>query len=96
MSRAQMATTALVAIIPGHSSRTFCTTIPNQIVSTINLNADTIDCESTPNPEGQVEALPSTDRETCIMGLVGLVTHAVVAISARDMSVSAVIGINPP
>ena len=54
-------------------------------------NEGTKDCESTPNPEGQGEALPATDRETCSRGREGLVTHVVVAISARDMSVGAVI-----
>ena len=62
----------------------------------IKINAGTTDCESTPNPEGQGEALPATDKETCIRGREGLVTHAVVAISARDMSVGAVIGDHPP
>ena len=54
--------------------------IQNKIDSTIEINADTIDCESTLNPEGQGEALPATDRETCSRGREGLVTHAVVAI----------------
>ena len=31
---------------------------------TINLNKDTKDCESTPNPEGQEEALPAPSEET--------------------------------
>ena len=56
---------------------------------------DTIDCESTLNPEGQGEALPATDRETCSRGREGLVTQAVVAISARDMSDGAVVGDHP-
>ena len=37
----------------------------NSIDSTVKMNAGTKDCESTPNPEGQGEALPATDRETC-------------------------------
>ena len=40
--------------------------------------------------------LPATDRETCSRGREGLLTHAVVAISAQDMSVGAVISDHPP
>ena len=57
----------------------------------INTNKGTTDCESTSNPEGQGEALQATDKETCIRGHEGLVTHAVVAISAQDIIVGAVI-----
>ena len=65
-------------------------------VSKDNLETSTVDCESTPNPEGQGEALPASDRETCPRGREGLVTQAVVADSARDMSVGAVIRDHPP
>ena len=68
----------------------------NIVPSTGNLETSTEDCESTPNPEGQGEALPASDRETCPRGREGLVTQAVVATSARDMSVGAVIGDHPP
>ena len=69
---------------------------PPQIYPLFYLETSTVDCESTPNPEGQGEALPASDRETCPRGLEGLVTQAVVATSARDMSVGAVIGDHPP
>ena len=49
---------------------------PNQVISTDNLEIDTVDCESTPNPEGQGEALPASDRETCPRGRESLVTQA--------------------
>ena len=52
--------------------------------------------ESTPNLEGQGEALPASDWETCTRGREGLVTQAGVAISARDISVGAVIEDHPP
>ena len=39
------------------------TNIPNQILSTTDLIADTLDREKTPNPEGQREALPASDRK---------------------------------
>ena len=38
---------------------------PNRVLSTDNLEIDTVDCESTPNPKGQGKALPASDRETC-------------------------------
>ena len=60
-----------------------------------NIETGTLDCESTPNLEGQGEALPASDRETCPRGREGLVIQAVVATSARDMSVGAVIGNEP-
>ena len=69
---------------------------PNRVLSTDNLEIDTVDCESTLNLEGQGEVLPASDRETCSRGCEGLVTEAVVANSARDMSVGAVIGDHPP
>ena len=68
----------------------------NIVPSTGNLETSTVDCESTPNPEGQGEALPASDRETCTRSCEGLVTQAVVANSARDMSVGAVIRDHPP
>ena len=61
-----------------------------------NIETGTVDCESTPNLEGQGEALPASDRETCTRGCEGLVTQAVVATSARDMSVGKLIGDHPP
>ena len=48
------------------------------------------------NPEGQGEALPASDRETCPKGCEGFVTQAVVATSARDMTVVEVIVDHPP
>ena len=69
--------------------------IPNQTLNTTDLIANTIDCESTPNPEGQGEALPATDRETCSRGRDGLITHVVVAISVQAMSVGALISDHP-
>ena len=65
----------------------------NRVPSTGNLESSTVDCESTPNLEGQGEA---SDRETCPRSREGLVTQAVVADSARDMSVGAVIRYHPP
>ena len=59
----------------------------NVVPSTGNLETSTVDCESTPNPEGQGEALPVSDRETCPRGHEGPRTYAGVAISTRDMSV---------
>ena len=50
-------------------------------------------CVSQPNPNGQGEAQPVSDRETCPRGREGLVTQAVVATSAWDMSVGAIIEI---
>ena len=44
--------------------------------------------------KGKVK-MPASDRETCPRGRDGLVTQAVVATSARDMSVRAVIGDHP-
>ena len=64
----------------------------NIIPSTGSIETSTVDCESTPNLEEQGEALPASDRETCPRGREGLVTQAVLATSARDMSVRAVIG----
>ena len=67
--------------------------IPNE--DNIETGTATVDCESTPNLEGQGEALPASDRETCTRGRESLVTKAGVAISARNMSVGAVIGDHP-
>ena len=47
----------------------------NRVPSTGTLETSTVDCKSTPNPEGQV--LPASDRETCPRGCEGLVTQAV-------------------
>ena len=66
---------------------------PIKMADTIIENSKS---ESTPNPEGHGEALPATDRETCPRGREGLLTHAVVAISARDMSVGELISDHPP
>ena len=68
---------------------------PNHIPSTTDLIIDTVDCESTPNPEGQGEALPASDKETWPGGCEGLATQAVVATSALDMSVGVLIGDHP-
>ena len=66
-----------------------------RVLSTDNLEIDTVDCESTSNSAGQGETLPASDRETCPRGREGLITHAVVATSARDMNVGVVIGDHP-
>ena len=60
------------------------------------VEMNTVRCESQPNPEVQGEALPVSDRETCPRGCEGLDTYAGVAISARDISVGAVIDNHPP
>ena len=60
------------------------------IDKTINPNKGNTNCESTPNPAGQGEALPAPSKETCNRSHEGFVTHAVVAIS-----VGAVIGDHP-
>ena len=60
-----------------------------------NVETGTVDCESTPNLEGQGEALPASDRETYPRGREGLVTQTGVAITARDISVGAVINDHP-
>ena len=61
-----------------------------------NVGMNTVRCECQPNPEGQGEALLASDRETCPRGCEGLKTYAGVAISARDISVGAVIAGQPP
>ena len=61
-----------------------------------NVGMNKVRCESQPNPEGKEEALPASDRETCPRGREGLITQAVVATRARDMSVGAVIRDHPP
>ena len=48
------------------------------------------------NPNGQGEAQPVSDRETCPRGCEGLETYAGVAISALDISVGAVIDDHRP
>ena len=68
----------------------------NTLPSIGNVETGTVDCESTPNLEGQGEALPVSDRETCPRGCEDLDTYAGVAISARDISVGAVIDDHPP
>ena len=68
----------------------------NTLPSKGNVETGTVDCESTPNLEGQGEALPASDRETCTRGREGLVTQAGVAISARDKSVGEMIEDHPP
>ena len=40
-----------------------------------NVGMNTVHCESQPNPEGQGEALPVSDRETCLRGREGLDTY---------------------
>ena len=69
---------------------------PTHVLSTTDLVIDTVDCESTPNPEGQGEALPASDRKTCPRGCEGLETYAGVAIRARDISVGEMISDHPP
>ena len=59
--------------------------------SNINTSLDTKDCENTPNPDGQGEVLPAPSEETWNRGCEGLETQAVVAISAWDIRVGAVI-----
>ena len=56
-----------------------------------DVKINTVSCESQPVPEGQGEALLVSDRETCPRGREGLDTYDGVAISARDISVGAVI-----
>ena len=68
----------------------------NIIPNTGNIETSTLGCESTPNLEGQGEALPTYDRKTCPRGREFLVTQDGVAISARDISVGAVIAGQPP
>ena len=47
-------------------------------------------------PQGQVHALPVSDRETCPRGREGPRTYAGVASSARDTSVGEMISDHPP
>ena len=61
-----------------------------------NVGMNTVRCESQPNPEGQGEALPVSDKETCPRGCEGLETMTNVAISARDISFGSVVGDQPP
>ena len=61
-----------------------------------NVDTSTVECESTPNLEGQGEARPASDRDICPRGRKGLITQAGVAISARDISVGLVIDNHPP
>ena len=51
---------------------------------------------SQPNPQGQGEVQPVSDRETCPRGRDGLETYAGVVISARDISVREMINDHPP
>ena len=53
-------------------------------------------CVNQPNPNGQGEAQPVSDRETCPRGREGLETYAGVAISARDISVGEMIDDHTP
>ena len=68
----------------------------NIVPSDGNIETSTVDCESTPNLEGQGEVLPASDMEACPRGCEGLVTKAVVAISAQNMSEGALIRDHPP
>ena len=62
----------------------------------INHILDTKDfCEQTANPDGKVEVLQAPSEKTCHGSREGLETHAVVALSARDMSVGVVMGEYP-
>ena len=63
----------------------------NTLANKGNVETGIVDCERTPKLEGQGEALPASDRQTCTKGREGLVTQAGVAISALDISVDAVI-----
>ena len=56
-----------------------------------NVNLETIDSENSQNHMGS-EAPPATREKTCQGDHEGITTHAVVANSARDISVGAVIG----
>ena len=47
----------------------------NTLPSSGNVETHTVDCRSTPNPEGLGEALPVSDRETCPRGHEGLHTY---------------------
>ena len=49
-----------------------------------NVEMNTVRCESQLNPEGQGEALPVSDRETCPRGCEGLDNYAGLANSAND------------
>ena len=70
----------------------------------INNNTTVIETENDVNNttwsgtylQGQVNAIPVSDRETCTRGREGPRTYAGVAISARDMSVGEVISDHPP
>ena len=50
-----------------------------------DIEMNTVRCESQPNPEGQGEALPVSDRDICLRGCEGLDTYAGVASSVREM-----------
>ena len=63
--------------------------------NTDEINPELRDCENTLNQTGSDVPLVSS-KETCQGNLKGITTHAVVANSARDMSVGAVIRYYPP
>ena len=65
----------------------------NTLPSSGNVETDTVNCESTKNPEGLGEALPVSDRETTPEVVR---VYAGVAISALDISVGAVIDDHRP
>ena len=67
-------------------------TIPQQV----EIGKYTGNCVSQPNPNGQGEAQPVSDRETCLRGCEGFETKAGVAISDRDISVADMIDDHPP
>ena len=51
-----------------------CNDTQNTLPIKGNVETETVDCESTSNIEGQGEALPASDRQTCTRGREGLVT----------------------
>ena len=70
--------------------------LQNTLPMYINVGMNTVRCESQPNPEGQGEAVPVSDRETYPRGREGPRTYAGAAISAQDMSVGEMISDHPP
>ena len=60
-----------------------------------DIEINTAPCESQPNPEGQGEALPVSDRETYPRGREDPRTYAGLAISARDTRVAEMISDHP-
>ena len=61
-----------------------------------DIENDTGQCVNQPNTDGQGEALPVSDRDTCPRRSEGLEPYAGVAISARDISVGEMINDHHP